>query len=339
MTTSHSLGLALPIRDSIGFRGSLDLAQEAERLGYRSLWTAEVSGMDALTTLAAYATVTERVQLGTAVIAIQSRTPVMTAMSFASIHAMSGGRAIIGLGVGSPIIAERWHGTTYPPPLAAMRETVTIVRQVLNKERTNFAGEHYRTKGFQLSVSLPKDRPVPIYLAALNPPMLRLAGGMADGVLFNYSPAAAIAPMIAEVRKGAQAAGRDPSKIDFAMYIRCCVTDDVQTAMQAYKRELSAYGFVDPYVHMFTTYGFGDDMQGFRKLWQEGKRAEATECISDKMVHTLAAIGSKDKSVEYIQACRNAGLTHPILFPIGSPKKASEEFPRTMRELAEVGEG
>ncbi len=206
MTTSHPLGLALPIRDSIGFRGSLDLAQEAERLGYRSLWTAEVSGMDALTTLAAYVTVTERVQLGTAVIAIQSRTPVMTAMSFASIHAMSGGRAIIGLGVGSPIIAERWHGTTYPPPLAAMRETVTIVRQILNKERTNFAGEHYRTKGFQLGVSLPKDKPVPIYLAALNPPMLRLAGEMADGVLFNYSPAAAIAPMIAEVRKGAQAA-------------------------------------------------------------------------------------------------------------------------------------
>ena len=283
MTTPHSLGLALPIRDSIGFRGSLDLAREAERLGYRSLWTAEVSGMDALTTLAAYATVTERVQLGTAVIAIQSRTPVYDGNEFCldSRHVRRSGYHWSG--VGSPIIAERWHGTTYPPPLAAMRETVTIVRQILNKERTNFAGEHYRTKGFQLGVSLPKDKPVPIYLAALNPPMLRLAGEMADGVLFNYSPAAAIAPMIAEVRKGAQAAGRDPSKIDFAMYIRCCVTDDVQTAMQAYKRELSAYGFVDPYVHMFTKYGFGDDMQGFRKLWQEGKRAEATECISDKM--------------------------------------------------------
>jgi alkanesulfonate monooxygenase SsuD/methylene tetrahydromethanopterin reductase-like flavin-dependent oxidoreductase (luciferase family) len=141
-----------------------------------------------------------------------------------------------------------------------------------------------------------------------------------------------------EVRKGAEAAGRDPNAIDFSMYVRCCVTDDVQTAVQAYKRELSSYGFVDPYVNMFTKYGFGDDMQGFRKLWQEGKRAEATECISDKMVHTLAAIGPKEKSVEYIQACRDAGLTHPILFPIGSPKKAIEEFPRTMRELAEVGE-
>ena len=85
---------------------------------------------------------------------------------------------------------------------------------------------------------------------------------------------------------------------------------------------------------MFTKYGFGGDMQGFRKLWQEGKRAEATECISDKMVHTLAAIGPKEKSVEYIQACCDAGLTHPILFPIGAPKKAQEEFPRTMRELA-----
>ena len=213
-TTQHDLGLALPVRESIGFRGSLELAQEAERLGYRSLWTAEVSGMDALTVLSAYATVTSRVQLGTAVIAMQTRTPVMTAMSFASLHALSGGRAIIGLGVGSPIIAERWHGVAYPPAVTAMREAVTIIRQVLRGERTNFEGKYYRSKGFQLGISLPKDKPVPVYLAALNPAMLRLAGEIADGVLFNYSPAEAIGPMIAEVRKGAEAAGRDPSTID-----------------------------------------------------------------------------------------------------------------------------
>jgi len=112
--TQHNLGLALPVREAIGFRGSFELAQEAERLGYRSLWTAEVSGLDAFTVLAAYATVTTRVQLGTAVIAIQTRTPVMMAMSFASLHVLSGGRAVIGLGVGSPVIAERWHGVPYP---------------------------------------------------------------------------------------------------------------------------------------------------------------------------------------------------------------------------------
>jgi probable F420-dependent oxidoreductase len=332
----RDLGLALPIRESLGFQKSLELAQEAERLGYRSLWTAEVSGLDALTTLAAYATVTARVQLGTAVIAVQTRTPVMTAMSFASLHMLSSGRAIIGLGVGSPIIAERWHGVPYPPAVAAIREAVTIIRQVLRGERTNFEGKYYRSKGFQLGVSLPKDKPIPIYLAALNPAMLRLAGEIADGVLFNYSPAEAIGPMIVEVRKGAEATGRDPGTIDYAMYVRCCVTDDVPTAVQAYKRELSSYGFVDPYVRMFTRYGFGDDMQGFRKLWQEGKRDEAVQCISDKMAHTLAAIGPKEKGQSYIQACRAAGLTHPILFPISSPKNAPVELPRTMRELADA---
>jgi probable F420-dependent oxidoreductase len=331
--TQRDLGLALPVRESLGFRKSLELAQEAERLGYRSLWTAEVSGADALTVLATYATVTSRVQLGTAVIAIQTRTPVMTAMSFASLHALSGGRAIIGLGVGSPIIAERWHGVAYPPALTAMREAVTIMRQVLRGERTNFEGKYYRSKGFQPGMSLPKDKPVPIYLAALNPAMLRLAGEIADGVLFNYSPAAAIGPMIAEVRKGAEAAGRDPDAIDYAMYVRCCVTEDVPAAVQAYKRELSSYGFVDPYVRMFTRYGFGDDLQGFRRLWQEGKRDEAVQCISDQMVHTLAAIGPKEKGQEYVQACRAAGLTHPILFPIGAAKNAPTELPRTMREL------
>jgi 5,10-methylenetetrahydromethanopterin reductase len=335
-TRQKDLGLALPMRDSIGFRRSLELAQEAERLGYRSLWTGEVSGLDAFTVLAAYATVTTGVHLGTAVIAIQTRTPVMTAMSFASLHAFSGGRALMGLGVGSPIIAERWHGVPYPPPLAAMREAVTITRQVLRGERTDFAGTYYRTKGFQLSVSLPKDKPVPLYLAALNRPMLRLAGELADGVLFNYSPAEAIAPMIAEVRKGAEAAGRDPNMIDYAMYVRCCVTDEVPAAVQAYKRELSSYGFVEPYVRMFTRYGFGDDIQGFRKLWQEGRRDEAVQCISDTMVHTLAAIGPKEKAKAYINACRQAGLTHPIVFPIGAPRNAPVELPRTIQELVDV---
>lgn len=334
--TQRDLGLALPVRESLGFQKSLELAQEAERLGYRSLWTAEVSGVDAISTLAAYATVTSRVQLGTAVIAIQTRTPVMTAMSFASLHTLSGGRAIIGLGVGSPIIAERWHGVSYPPAVTAMREAVTIMRQVLRGERTNFEGKYYRSKGFQLGLTLPKDKPVLIYLAALNPAMLRLAGEIADGVLFNYSPAGAISPMIAEVRAEAEAVGRDPGTIDYAMYVRCCVTEDVSIAVQAYKRELSSYGFVDPYVRMFTRYGFGDDMQGFRKLWQEGKRDEAVQCISDKMAHTLAAIGPQEKGRAYIEACRAAGLTQPILFPIGAPKNASLELPRTMRELADA---
>lgn len=334
--SQQALGLALPVRESIGFRRSIELAREAEQLGYRSLWTAEVSGLDALTVLATYATVTSCVQLGTGVVALPTRTPVMTAMSFASIHALSEGRAIIGLGVGSPIIAERWHGVPYPSPVTAMREAVAILRQVLRGERTNFEGKYYRSKGFQLGVALPKDKPVPIYLAALNPPMLRLAGEIADGVLFNYSPPEAIAPMIAEVHKGAVAVGRKPNSIDYAMYIRCCVTDDVATAVQAYKRELSSYGFVDPYVRMFTRYGFGDDMQGFRTLWQQGKRDEAVQCISDKMVHTLAAIGSQESGREYIQACRAAGLTQPILFPIGAPKNAAIELPRTMRELVDA---
>jgi probable F420-dependent oxidoreductase len=334
MADTSDLGLALPVRETIGFRGSIALAQEAERLGYRSLWTAEVSGLDAITQLAAYATATSHVQLGTAVIAMQSRTPVMTAMSFASLHQLSEGRAIIGVGVGSPIIAERWHGVAYPPAVSAMREAVTLMRQVLKGERTNFEGKYYRSKSFQLGVTLPKDKPVPIYLAALNPAMLRLAGEVADGVLFNYSPPEAIGPMIAEVRKGAEAVGRDPQTIDYAMYVRCCVTDEVPAAVQAYKRELSSYGFVDSYVRMFTRYGFGEDMQGFRKLWQEGKREDALQCISEKMVHTLAAIGPKEKARDYLSAFRAAGLTHPILFPIGAAKNAPVDVPRTMRELA-----
>jgi 5,10-methylenetetrahydromethanopterin reductase len=164
--------------------------------------------------------------------------------------------------------------------------------------------------------------------------MLRLAGEVADGVLFNYSPAEAVPAMIDEVRKGAQAAGRDPQALDFAMYIRCCVTEDAASAVEAYRREIASYGLVDSYVRMFSRYGFGDEMQGFRRLWQEGKRDEAARCISDRMVHVLGAIGPKEKGEAYIRASRAAGLTSPILFPIGPSRTAAADLPRTVRELA-----
>src|SRR5512139_58681 len=178
------LGLALVPSPAFSFAQLSALAREAEALGYDALWVPELTGPDVFTTLAMYAAATSRVGLATGVIPIQTRTAPTLAMSFASLHAFSGGRAIAGLGVSSTIVVEQWHGAKYPPPLAATRDCVTIMRQIFTTGKCVYDGEVYSAKGFRLGFAIPSPPPT-IFLAGLNPRMLRLAGAIADGVLLN----------------------------------------------------------------------------------------------------------------------------------------------------------
>src|SRR5882757_7880363 len=191
----------------------LAIVSEAEQLGYTSLWIAEVSGPDAFVSLAALALNTKKVELATGVVPIQIRTPGVMAMGFLTVNELSGGRAIAGLGVSSPVIVERWHGAVYQKPVTAMREAVAIMRQLFTDGRSKFEGEVYKSD-FRLGMRATAPRPPKIYLAGLNAPMLRLAGVVADGVLANYSPPSAVAAMRKHIDEGAKAAGRDPSAID-----------------------------------------------------------------------------------------------------------------------------
>src|SRR5579862_9897501 len=208
MADAKQLGLHLTIGGTERFK----FAKEAEELGYTSLWVAEVSGPDALVTLGALAVNTSKAELATGVIPMQIRTPGVNAMAFLTVHELSGGRAIAGLGVSSPIIVERWHGASYKKPVTAMRECVTIMRQLFTEGKSKFDGEIYKSD-FKLSMRITAPHPPKIYLAGLNAPMLRLAGEVADGVLMNYSPPEAIAPMVKHIAEGAKTAGRDPSAI------------------------------------------------------------------------------------------------------------------------------
>src|SRR5579875_2163220 len=218
---NSKLGLAMlslslePIDDAI------KTAREAEELGYSCLWVPEVAGPEALVTLGALAPQTKTVELATGVVPIQLRAPGLLAMAFLTLNEISGGRAIAGLGVSSPVIVERWHGVPYRKPLTTMRETVEVMRQLFRDGRASFQGKVCKVD-LRLRMPITQQRRPRIYLAALNPPMLRLAGEIADGVLFNYSPPEAMAELIGEVRRGAEAAGRDPNELDYAVFVRRC---------------------------------------------------------------------------------------------------------------------
>jgi probable F420-dependent oxidoreductase len=311
----------------------LAIAREAEGLGYTSLWVAEVAGPDALVSLGVLALNTTTVELATGVIPIQIRTPGSMATSFITINEFSGGRAIAGLGVSSPIIVERWHGATYDKPLTAMRECVTIMRQLFTDGRAKFDGKVYRCD-FRLGIRQTAPRRPRIYMGVLNPPMLRLAGEIADGVLMNYTPPEAVPEMIEEIHEGAHRARRDPASIDIGIYARMCITPDEADAIAAFKRELATYAFVETYNKMFARYGMANEFAEVRKLWQAGKREEAPMALSDESARKIAALGPPEAGRDFIARCRAAGVTHPVVFPIGPGATHSRDYLATMRALA-----
>lgn len=329
----RKIGLHMSVA-AAGFQECPRLAGEAEDRGYSSIWIAEVSGPDAFLTLAAIARNTHKADLATGVVPIQIRTPGVMAMSFLTLNELCDGRAVAGLGVSSPVIVERWHGAAYRRPVTAMRECVMIMRQLFTEGRSKFDGKVYKSD-FRLGFR-PAQKPPRIYLAALNPPMLRLAGELADGVLLNYSPPEAVPAMIAEIKAGAERAGRQLGDIDIGIYLRMCIGHNPVYGVEAFKRELAGYAFVDAYNAMFARYGMAEEFAEVRRLWREGKRDEAAGAISDRSAHSIAAFGPPEAGRSFVDRFRAAGVTHPVIFPIGPGRTALEDFVTTMNAMADA---
>src|SRR2546423_9753185 len=168
---------------------NLRLAQEAERLGYAVVWAAEAYGSDVPTVLAWVAAQTSRIDVGAAIMQIPARAPAMAAMTAATLDTLSGGRFRMGLGVAGPQVSEGWHGVRFDRPLARTREYVEIVRKALRRETLRYEGAHYTLplpdgpgKALKLTVH-PAREHIPVYLAAIGPKNLELAGEIADGWL------------------------------------------------------------------------------------------------------------------------------------------------------------
>jgi alkanesulfonate monooxygenase SsuD/methylene tetrahydromethanopterin reductase-like flavin-dependent oxidoreductase (luciferase family) len=188
------------------------VAQRAEDLGYESVWIADVGGPDPFVVVAAAAAaVTGRVRIGTAVIPAYTRTPPVIAGAAASCAELAPGRFVLGVGASSVNIVEGWSGIPFRRPLARVRETVTTVRAILAGERTDFDGRTLATHGYRLLMRTPEPA-IPNHVGALMPPMLELAGEIADGVTLDMMPVEAVPRMLEHVRAGVTRAGRDPAR-------------------------------------------------------------------------------------------------------------------------------
>src|SRR5919204_4186640 len=201
-------GLGLTAEEQLG------IVQEAERLGYDSVWTAEAYGSDAATILAWLAAGTERIKLGSAIFQMPGRSAAMTAMTAATIDQLSGGRFKLGIGSSGPQVSEGWHGVRFGRQLQRTREYVAVVRKALARERVEYHGETIELplpdgpgKPLKLTIAPVQER-IPIYLAAIGPNNTALAGEVADGWMPTLLSPEHLPMLRASLEEGAARAGR-----------------------------------------------------------------------------------------------------------------------------------
>jgi probable F420-dependent oxidoreductase len=305
---------------------SLDDAIErvrlAESLGYESAFVTHIAGRESLTVVTAYALATSSIRVGTGVVPIYTRTPATMAQTAATIDELSGGRLNLGLGVSHRPVVEGWHGQTIDRPVAEMREYAGIVRAILRGEEPP-AGERWQT-GFRLMGIEPRPE-LPVYIAALSPAMLRLAGELADGVvLWLCNPEYIERVVVPEVRTGRERAGRTLEGFDVVAAVPAALVPDRAAAYEAVRRDLIPYFGLPFYRAMIERTGFGEEIAGYDAA--AGDLAGMQAAISDRFIEALTAIGDEDALAAGIERYRSAGATSPCIGPV-----PGSDFAATLR--------
>src|SRR5947209_10324878 len=225
----------------------LQVVQEAERLGFDSVWAAEAYGSDAASVLAWLAAGTSRIKLGSAIFQMPGRSAAMTAMTAATIDELSGGRMVLGIGSSGPQVSEGWHGQRFARQLLRTREYVAVVRMALARERVEFHGETIELplpdgpgKPLKLTIATVQER-IPIYLAAIGPKNTALAGEIADGWIPTFFAPEHVAQFRALLEEGAQRSGRSLDGFDIAPTVNVFLTDDRTMARNAMRPVLALY--------------------------------------------------------------------------------------------------
>jgi F420-dependent oxidoreductase-like protein len=302
------------------------LAQEADRLGFHSIWTAEAYGSDAVSPLVWLAAKTERINVGTAILQMPARTPAMTAMTAATIDLLTGGRMLLGLGVSGPQVVEGWHGVPYGKPLGRTREYVGIVREILKRERPlEHHGEHYDIPvrgglglGKPLKLIIHPHRPsIPIYLAAVGPKNVALAAELGDGwlpIFFSPERMPIYQEWLDEGFARAEA-NKDRANFDIAATVHIQLGDDVAACRNHIKPMLALYiggmGAKDKnfYFNLACRYGYEEAAHKIQDAYLAGKKMEAIMAVPDQLVDEVALCGPRERIAERLAAWRASKVT------------------------------
>jgi F420-dependent oxidoreductase-like protein len=317
------LGLQLGYWQAEPTPNFVELAQEAERLGYDSVWTAEAWGSDCFSPLCWIGAHTSRIKLGTSVCQLSARTPAATAMHALTIDHLSGGRMMLGLGVSGPQVVEGWYGVPFAQPLARTREYIAILRKVWKRAEpvTNdgphyplpYRGPHAWGLGKPLrSITHPLRPDIPVYLGAEGPKNVALATEICDGWLpLYYSP---FRPEVyAESLRGLRPG------FEIAQFINVQVTDDVPSGLLPIKAMLGFYiggmGAKKRNFHkeLMARMGFEAEAQRIQDLFMQDKRWEAVAVVPDRFADEISLVGPKERIRERLQEWKKTPITALLL--------------------------
>jgi F420-dependent oxidoreductase-like protein len=312
----------------MGPEDQLQVVQEAERLGYDSIWSAEAYGSDAATVLSWLAAGTSDIKLGSAIFQIPGRSAAMTAMTAATIDQLSGGRMLLGIGASGPQVAEGWHGQRFGRQLQRTREYVEVVRMALARDRVEFHGETLELplpdgpgKPLKLMITPAQER-IPIYLAAIGPKNTQLAGEIADGWIPTLFSPEHVAEFRALLEQGAARSGRALNGFDIAPTVNAYVSDDREAARNLMRPFLALYiggmGSREQnfYNNLVQRYGYEAAALEIQDLYLSGKKDEAAAAIPGELIDQVSLCGPRDVVRDRIAAFREAGVGTLMVTPM-----------------------
>jgi F420-dependent oxidoreductase-like protein len=315
------LGLNLGYWGAGNDAANLELAREADRLGYAVVWAAEAYGSDVPTVLAWVAAQTERIDVGSAILQIPARQPTMAAMTAATLDTLSGGRFRLGLGVSGPQVSEGWYGVRFDKPLARTREYVDIIRAALSRERVSYAGQHFTLplpdgpgKALKLTAH-PLREHIPIYLASIGPKNLELTGEIADGWLaIFYSPEHA-GEQLELIRRGRAKVGQTLDGFDVVPTVPLVVDEDWEAAANLIRAYPALYiggmGSREQnfYNNLACRMGYEAEAAEIQNRYLAKDYAGAAAAVPLGFVDATSLLGPRERIADKIQALAEAGVT------------------------------
>jgi F420-dependent oxidoreductase-like protein len=314
-----------------GWADTLTFVVEAEKLGLDVCFVAEAWGSDGPSCLGYLAARTDRMLLGSGILQLGTRTPVALAQTAMTLAEMSGGRFLLGLGASGPQVIEGLHGVPFARPLARMRETIEIIRQVFAGEKVRYAGSQFTIplpggEGRPMRVSLDPNPDIPIYLATLSPRMLELTGELADGWLGTSFVPEGAAAYFTPLDAGLARSGRSRADLDVCQGAEVAFAADedaLRTMVAGRKKELAfslggmGSASTNFYHGAYSRQGWAEVASAVRERWQAGDRDGAAALVTDDMVLATTLIGTEDRVRERLRVWRHAGVDTVRLYPAG----------------------
>ncbi|MEH6551853.1 MAG: LLM class F420-dependent oxidoreductase [Pseudomonadales bacterium] len=338
--------MALKTGLMLGYAGKriqlpVEMVQQAEKLGFDSVWTAEAYGSDAVSPAAWILAQTSTIKVGTCIMQMVGRTPATTAMTAMTLSQLSGGRFILGLGASGPQVVEGWHGVPYGKPITRTKEYIQILREIMKREsKVEFDGQMYQMPnrgpgttglGKSLKSILEATTDIPIYTASITPTGLACAGEVADGVFPIFMSPEKMDALLPHIEKGFARAEGEKTLADFdiAPGVSVIIGDDVAACRDQVKGFLSLYigGMGAKGKNFYTTYatalGYGAEAEKIQDLFLAGDKLAAMQAVPDALVDEVALVGPADRIRERAQAWVEAGKRGEVgtlMFGVSQPE-------------------